>query len=166
MATMTLPIRELERSVRVEAERAQAGADCVVKHSRAPRADLKATCRVAGATLGLRFLLSGLVRTQDKFISVLVERDFTECRSEDLAELAVSLDGIVSKERAVLEKASTLGAEIRIWWNTSLAKLAQQVEHLDSIAESLHLESDPEASLLLAMSVDQFSHSLEQVAIK
>lgn len=152
---MTLPIRELERSVQAEADRAQAGADCVVKHSRAPRADLKATCRVAGATLGLRFLLGGLVRTQDKFISVLVERDFNQWRSQDMAELASSIDGIVSRDRALLEKANTLGAEIRVWWNASLRKLSYQADHLDSIAESLHLAADPETTQLLAMATEQ-----------
>jgi hypothetical protein len=155
MATMTLPIRELERSVRVEAEKAQAGADCVVKHSRAPRADIKAACRVAGATLALKFLLSGLVHTQNKFISVLLERDFTQCRREDLTELASSLDEIVERERAILTKANTVGTEIRVWWNASLCKLSDQAEHLDSIAESLHLAADPELTHLLAMATEQ-----------
>src|SRR6266568_4274994 len=151
MATMTLPIRELERSVRAEADKAQAGTDCVVMHSRAPHADFGTVCKVARRTIALKFLLGSLVRTQDKFINVLVERDFTQCRPEDMRELASDLDKIVGQEKAILEKANTLGVEVRVWWNTSLVKLAEQAEYLDSIADSLHVACDDEASTLLAI---------------
>ena len=37
----------------------------------------------------------------------------------------------------ILQQAHRLGAEIRAWCQSSLVKLADQAEHLDSIAESL-----------------------------
>ena len=157
MATLTLPIRELEQSVRNEAEKAQAETECVAMHSSAPRADFGTVCKVAARTLALKWLLSSLVRTQEKLISAYVKQDFTQCSDDTLRETAASLDRIVEKERAILNRANMLGAEIRVWWNASLVKLAEQVEHLDSIAESLHLECDDEASSLLAIAAEQFA---------
>jgi hypothetical protein len=167
MATIALPIRELEQSVCVDAEKARTETERVARYSGASRADVVTVCKVAVATIGLKWLLGGLVRHQQKLIGIYQRCDFTRYRDQDLAELASSLYRIVEKERAVLAVANTLGAEIRIWWDASLRQLSQQVEHLDSIAESLHVECDPEASLLLAMAVEQFSTSeVEQVAIR
>jgi hypothetical protein len=166
MATMALPIRELERSVCVSAEKARAETERVVSYSVTKRADMATVCKVAVRTVGLKWLLSGLVRHQEKLISACQQADFTRFSDEDLADLASSLQRMVAKERGLLAKANTLGAEIRGWWGESLLQLSQQVEHMDSIAESLHLECDPEASLLLAMAVEQFSsEEVAQVAM-
>jgi hypothetical protein len=67
------------------------------------------------------------------------------------------LDKIISKDHELLTKANALGAEIRVWWSASLARLAEQVEHLDSIAESLHLAVDSEASALLALAAGELA---------
>ena len=167
MATMALPIRELGRSVCVGAEKARTETERVARYSGASRADVMTVCKVAVGTIGLKWLLGGLVRHQEKLISLYQGCDFTHYRDQDLADLASSLSKIVEKERAVINRANTLGAEIRVWWDASLRQLSQQVEYLDSIAESLHLECDPEASLLLAMAVEQFSaNGVEQLAIK
>jgi hypothetical protein len=153
MATMALPIRELEHSVRA----AQAETERVSRQSGATNADFAAACKVASTTIALKWCFSGVVRMQTKFISSLVERDFTAVSREEMHALAVSLDGLVARERAILEKTNKLGAEIRVWWNTSLLKLAEQAEHLDSIAESLHVACDDEASALMAFAVEEFA---------
>jgi hypothetical protein len=154
---MTLPIRELERSVCVGAEKARAETERVATYSGAIRADIGTACKVAFKTIGLKWLLAGLVRHQEQLISAYQQCDFTRCNDEDLADLATSLEKLVQKERAVLAKANTLGAEIRVWWGASLRQMTEQVEHLDSIAESLRLECDPGASALMGMAVKEFA---------
>jgi hypothetical protein len=42
-----------------------------------------------------------------------------------------------------------------------LLQLEQQLEHMDSIAESLHLAADDEGTALLAMAVAEFSAAPE-----
>ncbi|MGB7331038.1 MAG: hypothetical protein WBD25_06615, partial [Terriglobales bacterium] len=44
-----------------------------------------------------------------------------------------------------------------------LAQRAEQLEHLDSIAESLHVAADDEATALMAMAVEEFSAVRELV---
>ena len=157
MATMALPIRELERSVCVDAEKARAETERVATYSGSRRADAGTALKVMCATLGLKWLLSGLVRSQDKLLSVYRGYDFNRCSPEQLTEVATSLGRIVNKERDILARANTLGAEIRVWWDTSLRRLAEQVDHLDSIAESLHLAADPDGTQLLALAAEQFA---------
>jgi len=164
---MALPIRELEQSVRVGAEKAQAETELVATYSAATRASMGNFARVVLRTVGLKVMLAGLVRHQEKLISSYQQLDFTKCCDEDLSELAVSLDGIVEKERAILAKANTLGSEIRVWWETSLLQLAKQAEHLDSIAESLHAECDDEAASLLVFAAEEFTtNEAEQLAMR
>jgi hypothetical protein len=167
MATIALPIRELEQSVRVGAEKAQAETELVATYSNAARASMGNFARVVFRTVGLKLMLAGLVRHQEKLISSYQQFDFTGCSDEGLSELAVSLDKIVEKERAILSKAKTLGSEIRVWWEASLLQLEKQAEHLDSIAESLHAECDDEASSLLVFAAEQFTmNEASQLAMK
>jgi hypothetical protein len=156
MCTMALPIRELEQSVAMGAEKARAETECVAAHSKASRADLGTACKVAAGTIVLKWLFAALVRSQGKLISAYVEHDFSHYRREDLAQLSSSLDEIVAKDRAILDKVYILGAEIRVWWNASITKLEDQAEHLDSISESLRLAADAEGTALMAMAVEEF----------
>jgi hypothetical protein len=157
MATMTLPICELERSVYVGAEKAQAETERVVRYSGATRADVLTACKVLAATVCLKWLFSGLVRSQDKLIHMYQTGDLTQLSDEQVLGLTRSLRVIANRDREVLAKASTLGVGTRVWWDASLRRIAQQSEHLDSIAESLEVDCDPEASLLLAMALDRFT---------
>jgi hypothetical protein len=157
MATLALPIRELERSVCVGAEKARAETERVATYSGMRRANVGTALKVAAKTLGLKLILSQLVKGQDKLILAYGRADLDSFRSEDISELAMSLDKIVIKDRELLNKADALGAEIRVWWSASLAKLSEQVEYLDSISESLHLAADTEGSALLAIAVEQLA---------
>src|SRR5437588_6026417 len=132
MATMALPIRELEQSVWDRAEKAQAETERVVAYSGARRADLGTALKVAATTVCLKWLLSELVRYQNRLIRECTKRDFSRCSAEGLGEMASSLDGIVAKEQRILSEADKLGAEIRVWWSASLDRLATQVEYLES----------------------------------
>jgi hypothetical protein len=157
MATLALPIRDLERSVCIGAEKARAETERVLTYSGTRPADFGTALKVATTTLVLKLLLGQLVRAQSRLISAYARADLNHFRSQDLAELATTLDKIISKDHELLTKANALGAEIRVWWSASLARLAEQVEHLDSIAESLHLAVDSEASALLALAAGELA---------
>jgi hypothetical protein len=157
MATITLPIRELERSVCLDAEKARIETKRVVKYSTGNRADFLTALKIIARTLILKLLLGTLVRQQEKLIKWCINADFTVFSDEELVELAFRLDKIVVKERDVLDTAYSLGTELRVWWDRSLSQLSQQVEHLDSIAKSLHLEQDSQTPLLLGMMAEEFS---------
>src|SRR5207302_755610 len=116
----------------------------------------------------LKWLLSELVRYQNRLIRECTKRDFSRCSAEGLGEMASSLDGIVAKEQRILSEADKLGAEIRVWWSASLDRLATQVEYLESIAESLHLAADPQATSLLGMAASLVATpaEVEELAVK
>jgi hypothetical protein len=156
MATLAIPFRELERSVFVNAEKARSQAERVVRYSVSVHADLATTCKVALGVVCLKWLLGGLVRHQSKLISEYQDFDFNHCTDNQLIELATSLEEIIRNERAMLTKANSLGSEVRVWWGESLLRLSEQVDHLESIADSLRVASSDEASTLLAMAVEQF----------
>jgi hypothetical protein len=157
MATMAMPILELQRSVRVDAEKARRQTQRVVEYSKGARADVLTLFRVFATTFVLKLMLWTLVRQQSKLIRSCLNADFTKVSNEDLEKLARCFDKIIAKERDVLSKTSQLGAEIRVWWEKSLSQLNEQIEHLDSIAQSLHVECDQESSLLLAITAEEFA---------
>ena len=153
MSALALPIDQLLPLVNEAKQRTAT----VVVSSRAERANITVALQIAFKTLGLRGRLATLADKQAKFISVMTEFDFSTMPAEKMKQTAALVDDLVRDEREVLRQASELGSEIRVWWNTSLLRIAQQAEHLDSIAESLHVASDDKASALLAFAVEQFA---------
>jgi hypothetical protein len=152
MATMTFPIAELGPMV-VEA---RADAKSVVCYSKADVADFSVWWHIKAGTFRLRRRFSALSLKQDRFIKSLLEQNLSAGSPDELAKLATSLDDLVKSERVLLDMAYSLGSEIRFWWDKSLAKLSEQVEHLDSVIESLRLAGDLEATALMAMAVEEF----------
>ncbi len=152
MSALALPIDQLLPLVS-EAKEQTAG---VVVSSRAERADISVALHIAFETFGLRRRLAKLADKQAKLISAMSEFDFSTMPAEKMKRTAALVDELVTDEREVLRQAFELGSEIRVWWNRSLSRLAQQAEHLDSIAESLHVASDDKTSALLAFAVEQF----------
>ena len=151
MATATFPICELEQSVRIEAQLAHAATEVVAQCAN--------TVMIVTKTAQLRGRYAHLVGKQEKLINALVDQDFTACNDQLTSQLASSLDDLVRNERDLLDDAQRLHPGIRRWWQSSLGKLAEQVEHLDSIAMSLHSSADPECESLFAL-------ALEQMAVK
>jgi hypothetical protein len=151
MATMTFPICELEQSVRVEAQLAHAATEVVAQCAN--------SVMIVAKTAQLRGRYAHLVKKQETLIKALVTHDFTACSTKMMSEMAASLDDLVKDERDMLVDAARLHPGIRRWWQSSLLTLSEQVEHLDSIAESLRMETDPEAMALLSL-------ALEQVAVR
>jgi hypothetical protein len=147
---MALPIRDLESLVR---ERAKPKAVCVAKISRSRGEGFVTVCKIAGLTVGLKFVLRTIAKTQAKLITLLADYDFNACDPASLEELAKSIDKLVSDERDALDQTLQLGYELRAFW--PLDTLQAQVEHLDSIAESLHVAADPGGMALLAFAVEQ-----------
>lgn len=153
MATLALPINALLPAV----DEANTKTKQVVVCSRAETNDKLIVLRIAWKTLNLRRRFASLAYRQTQLINILVQRDFSTFEVNDLKEVAGLIDRLVAGERDTLQQAHELGAEIRAWWHSSLVKLADQVEHLDSIAESLHVASDREASVLMGMAVERFT---------
>ena len=151
MATMAIPINEITPVV-FEAKRKT---ECVVECAKAERADTATLWTIARKTLSLKWKFSHLVARQSRFITRLVEQDFSQSTPAELTQLGGALDSLLSEERELLDMVHLLGAEIRFWWADSLSKLANQVEHLDSISESLHVAADAEVSALLATAIEQ-----------
>jgi hypothetical protein len=160
MATMALPIRELELSVRVGTEKARAETECVVfyANARAVRPSLGVTVKYGFYTTVLKWLLHSLVRSQRSIISLYQGTDFTHYTNDEIIWVAKSLDSVVERGRPILCKLRALGPRMHAWIGPPvLAQLEQQFEHMDSIAESLHLASCDEGTALMAMAVEEFS---------
>jgi hypothetical protein len=152
MATMTLPIRELESCVR---DKALPKAASVAEYSKSKGDGFATVCKIAVLTIGLKLVFGFMVRRQGKIISRLVEHDFNSCSGAFIGEMAKAIDELVKEERSLLGHASEVGYELRAFW--PLGTLEAQVEHLDSIAESLYLASDPECVSLLSLAAEQMA---------
>ena len=155
MATLALPIRELQ-SARDEAERVQSYTKCAARYAKARTDDFHTVWKLAKVTFALKRRLASLATKQGMLIETLVQRDFTGWSSDELTDFANRIDELVTDERDALAVSyDQLGSDIRFWWGTSLRTLAEQVEHLDSIAESLHVAADPKCIALLALAAEQ-----------
>jgi len=160
MATMALPIRELELSVRVGTEKARAETECVVfyAHARAVQPSFTLLMKYGFYTTMLKWILLSLARSQKSIIALYQKTDFTPYSSEEILRVAKSLDSVVEAAQPILCKLQALGPRAQAWLGSAvLAQLAQQLEHMDSIAESLHVAADEETTALLAMAVEEFS---------
>jgi hypothetical protein len=159
MATMALPIRELELSVCVGTDKARAETECVAFYSRARAISpgINLTIKLSLTAALLRWLLRRLVNSQRMLIKAYQRIDFTHCTDEEIAKIAKFLAGLVERGQAILAMLDTLGPRAHAWFGPSMSQLREQLEHLDSIAESLHLAIDDEATALLAMAVEEFS---------
>jgi hypothetical protein len=153
MAALALPISELEPVV----VQARAETERVVLWSKSAVAGFAGACQIYVKAFALRKKFAHLVVLQTSLLRSLVEKDFLKTPTAELQSLAASLGRIIADEREILDEAQSLGSEIRFLWNPSLRKLSEQVEHLDSIAESLYMEVKPEGSLLLAVAAGQFA---------
>jgi len=164
MSTMALPIRELELSVCVGTEKARAETECVVfySHARANRPSIGLTVKLSFYIALLKWLLGSLVRGQRTMIRLYQITDFTRYSNEEIVRVAKSLDGIVERGRETLSRLETLGPRAYACLGAGvLAQLADQLEHLDSISESLHIAADEEATALMAMAIEEFSAARE-----
>jgi hypothetical protein len=162
--TFPLPFSQLAPVV----SRAKQETKRVVVCSQSQHAGKRTVWNIMRKTISLRGRFAGLVGKQSGLIDDLVERDFSRCSLAEIASCATSIESLVADERELLCMANKLGAEIRVWWRESLAQLTNQVDHLESIAQSLRMECDTDTTMLLAAAVDFMSgktvHS-ERVAV-
>jgi hypothetical protein len=159
MATMAFPIRELELSVSVGTGKARAETECVVFYSqaRAISPGIATTLKFVCAATLMKLMLSSLARNQRLLISAYQKIDFTRYGNEELGKAAASLERIIECGRPVLEKLGEFGPRAQRLWGSSLSQLAEQLDHFESIAASLRVAADPEASLLLGLAVRQMA---------
>jgi hypothetical protein len=155
MAALALPFDQVMPIVR----EAEAQTRRVVVCSKARLATWNRVAVSASKTIALKFKFANLVHTQEDLIAKLVDFDFSAVPEDRIKHVAGCIDELIANEKDLLRDANKLGIELRVWWNTSLVRLAQQVEHLDSISESLHLEFDEQAPILMAAAIEQFSRA-------
>ena len=151
MATMAFPICELAPML----ETAKEDTKRVVSYSKSAVADLHTACRILWDTIALRGKFSHLADKQDELINRLADNDLSAAGIQQMQDLAVSIENLIKDERDMLKDAFTLGSEIRVWWGDSLARLADQADYLESIAESLHVAGDAECVSLLALTLEE-----------
>src|SRR5260221_13334309 len=100
---MAFPMRELELSVCVGANKAGAERECVVFYSRArpTRRGIATTLNFTFTATLLTFLLRSLARHQRMLISAYQKTDFTGYNIEEISRVATSIDALVEKGRSV-----------------------------------------------------------------
>lgn len=153
MSTLALPIDRLERSVAA----AHRETRNVERYAKAHTQNLKRFWRIAQRTLRLAWRLRVTVARQAFLLRELVDGDFSTASPDSMGSLAKSISELVVAEREILDRAYALPATITFCWGSSLRRLESQSNHLDSIAESLHLAADEEATSLLAFAAQQFA---------
>ncbi len=146
MATMVLPIRELSANVQLEAACAQKQ---VVKAQ--PRLGVFAWAKVRL----VNYYLGKLVNGESDLIARLQSVDLSKFPSDALESLAGDLDRIVSLTDAVVDQANDMPNGFVEIWRPNLDAMEQHARHIDSIAESLHAETDPECMMLLSIAAEQ-----------
>ena len=159
MATIALPIRELELSVRVRTDKARAEAECVVfyRDARAMSPSIGMTLKYGLNASILRFLLWGLAHNQKLLIRAYQRIDFAQCNNDELLKCAESLEKIAELGWCTLAKIEPLGPRAQRLIGPSVTQIAEQLHHFDSIAASLRSAADPETSLLLGLAVQQMA---------
>ncbi len=92
---------------------------------------------------------------QDKLLSQAVGINFSNASSSQIQRVACWLDKLVEDEEMFLDFMGNWPTKLKIF--LPIAKLAEQVEHFDSLSESLHLTQDKTGSALLVTAVEQFA---------
>lgn len=159
MATMTLPIRELEHFVFVDAEKARVETQGFARYSREVREVSAASpTTLREISIGrVRRAFEELAETKGRLINAYLETNLSLFPPQVLLSFAETLDEIVSENRELVARARSFDKEIRDSWNAVLERTEDQTEHLESISESLHAASDPECTALLAMAAQPFT---------
>jgi hypothetical protein len=121
----------------------------VVRYSCTQTPSVSDVLNIVPMVFTIRISLGKLVRSQSTLLQRFMAADFTRGSQSDIGELAELIEHGVATGRDLLAETNKLGSEIRIWWRKPMREFAQQIEHLDSIAESLRLECEPGVTMLL-----------------
>jgi hypothetical protein len=155
MTAGCITFEELESRAN-EAREARLETRCVVARSKSPdRVNLGLLIQAAYRTFSLKFKLRVLASRQQTVIEKLASANFSSCPKEEIRDIVDRIDELIRYERGVLEDSQKLGMVTRFLWNASLIKLGSQVEHLDSISESLHVALDDRTTALMAMALEE-----------
>jgi hypothetical protein len=110
-------------------------------------------------TFKLRRLFAELVAQQEGVINALMDRDFAADSLADIKPLASSLGTLVRHEQHILDQFHGLNSAVQfLLGGRSISKFSDQKDHLESFAETLAIESNAEASALLAFAAGQVAN--------
>ncbi len=104
--------------------------------------------------------LNTAVKLQSDLIDKLTGSSILDVPPHRLGALAGKIEQLVSVDRNVLESAPEVAFS---YWQKQLARLEDQVEHLEGIAESFRMACDDEALGILAFIAKDMVNSPEQL---
>jgi hypothetical protein len=129
MATMVLPLRELEIAER----------KALTILSGLSRAPGQGRVRHMWLVFSLALDFQGIVRSTDRLLRGLEDPKIQTLSEEQLLELATKLDASVALRMAALSKTRSLGISSL---ETYLGRIERQCERFDSMAETFRLAAD------------------------
>jgi mevalonate kinase len=153
MATLAAPFFDLQMSTRSTAS-ALADAERVLGPLTEPQNSVRLFFEVVQKTGDVNQKFRHLVETQQKTIDLLVQKDFNALRVEDISSVAQSLDGIIEQNQELLKELHQGPSLLMRLWRSYIRSIKSQVQYMDSIAESLHVAADPEATALMALAAN------------
>jgi len=161
MATMALQFRTLSADIQVEAACAQK--QIVRLRPRKARFSPRTWVQTLILTRIIGHYCGKLTSAEEQLVLTLQKCDFTAWTDASVKSLASDLDRIVSLSTAVIEKSRETPDGIVETLAPKLDRIAELTSYIDSIAESLHAEADPECMTLLAFAAE---HAEKGVGLK
>ena len=111
--------------------------------------------------IALKFMLGSLSRHQRLLIRAYQDTNFNRFSGDEIVKWAERLEKIVCRGRPTIEKLEKFGPKTKKLWGNVLSDLAEQLDHMESIANSLRCAINPEVVLLMAAAVDHMADSAE-----
>jgi len=107
----------------------------------------------------LKLMLLSLSRHQRLLIRAYQGINFNKFTREELIEWAEKLEKILERGRPTLARLERFGPRTQKLWGSVLSDLSEQLDHIDSIANSLRSAANTHVSLLLAAAADYMAAS-------
>ena len=111
--------------------------------------------------IALKFMLGSLSRHQRLLIRAYQDTNFNRFSGDEIVKWAERLEKIVCRGRPTIEKLEKFGPKTKKLWGNVLSDLAEQLDHMESIANSLRCAINPEVALSMAAAVDHMADSAE-----
>jgi hypothetical protein len=153
MATLAAPLFDLQMSARLTAS-ALADAERILGPLIESQNPLHLFFEAIQKTGEVNRKFKYLVETQQKTIDLLVQKDFNSSSREDISSIAQSLDSIIVQNQELLKELHQAPSLLLRIWRSYIRSVESQVQYMDSIAESLHIAADPEATALMALAAN------------
>ena len=154
MATLALPIRQLEYEIGLKAVKLQ----LEVSRARSSSSRFGQLIRIRWHVAQINRGFGDLIEKQKALIRLLQDTHVPNNITPELcAQISKKLDEVVCDVEKLLDRAAEMPPNILQYWKSNMEKLADQTGHLDSIAESFRVAADPSCTSALARAVEVVS---------